>query len=279
MPRTASIHWKLALPLLGLAVLAAFAVPAQATADGKPRVVRVAAADEPYALVRETSGSFDISGSSDDWDEVRAAQRAIKGEFIWFRADGQGYVIQDPDTVKRARAAWAPLDRLGELMKIHGKEMEKHGKKMEVLGRDMERAAAKPANLPSERDMREVDDGMQALSRHMDLLSRQMAAARDDAERRIIQQKMAETGKRMSDAGERIGQAYNGPQARQQRASMEDIGRQMEIANQPMEKLGKRMGELGKEMERESKAADKTVRALIKDARAKGLAKSAPTVS
>ena len=158
-------------------------------------------------------------------------------------------------------------------MNIHGKEMEKHGKKIEALGRDMERAAAKPANLPSERDMREVDDGMQALSKHMDLLSRQMAAAEDDAERRIIQQKMAETGKRMSDAGVRISDAYNGPQARQQRASMEDIGRQMEIANQPMEKLGKRMGELGKEMERESKAADKTVRALIKDARAKGLAR------
>ena len=276
MSRTASPHWKLALPLLGLATLAAFAVPTHAAADSKARVVRVAAADEPYALVRDKSGRFDISGSSDDWDDVRAAQRAINGEFIWFREDGRSYVIQDPDTISKARAAWAPLDRLGELMDIQGKQMDKHGKKMEALGRDMERAASKPANMPSERDMREVDDGMQALSKHMDLLSRQMAAARDEDERRIIQQKMAATGKRMSDAGERIGEAYNGPQARQQRDSMEDLGRQMEIASQPMEKLGKRMGELGKEMERESKAADRTVRALIKDARAKGLAKAAP---
>ena len=277
MSRTASPHWKLALPLLALATLAAFAAPTHAAAESKARVVRVAAADEPYALVRDKSGRFDISGSSDDWDDVRAAQRAINGEFIWFREDGRSYVIQDPDTVRKARAAWAPLDRLGELMDIQGKQMDKHGKKMEALGRDMERAAAKPANMPSERDMREVDDGMQALSKHMDLLSRQMAAARDEDERRIIQQKMAATGKRMSDAGERIGEAYNGPAARQQRDSMEDIGRQMEIASQPMEKLGKRMGELGKEMERESKAADRTVRALIKDARAKGLARNAPT--
>jgi len=276
MSRTASSHWKLALPLLGLATLAAFAVPTHAAAESKARVVRMAAADEPYALVRDKSGRFDISGSSDDWDDVRAAQRAINGEFIWFREAGRSYVIHDPDTVRKARAAWAPLDRLGELMDIQGKQMDKHGKKMEALGRDMERAASKPANMPSERDMREVDDGMQALSKHMDLLSRQMAAARDEDERRLIQQKMAATGKRMSDAGERIGEAYNGPQARQQRDSMEDIGRQMEIASQPMEKLGKRMGELGKEMERESKAADRTVRALIKDARAKGLAKAAP---
>lgn len=278
MSRTATPHWKLALPLLGLAAMAAFAIPTQA-ADAKARVVRVAAADEPYALVRGGSGSFDISGSSDDWDDVRAAQRTVDGEFIWFRENGRSYVIQDPDILRKARAAWAPLDRLGELMKVHGKDMEKHGKKMEALGRDMERAAARPAIMPSKRDMREVDDGMQALSKHMDLLSRQMAAARDDAERRIIEQKMAETGKRMSDAGERIGEAYDGPQARQQRASMEDIGRQMEIANQPMEKLGKRMGELGKEMERESKAADKTVRALIKDARAKGLARAVPAAT
>lgn len=277
MSRTASPHSTLALPLalslLALAAMGAVAIPTQA-ADGKARVVRVAAADAPYALVRATPGGFDISGSSDDWDDVRAAQRAIDGEFIWFREDGRSYVIQDPETLRRARAAWAPLDRLGEMMQVHGKDMEKHGKKMEALGRDMERAAAGPAHMPSERDMREVDDGMQALGKHMDLLSRQMAAARDDAERRIIQQKMAETGKRMSDAGERIGEAYDGPQARRQRASMEDIGRQMEIANQPMERLGKRMGELGKQMERESKAADKTVRALIREARAKGLAKA-----
>jgi hypothetical protein len=36
------------------------------------------------------------------------------------------------------------------------------------------------------------------------------------------------------------------------------------------------MGALGKEMERESKAADKTVRQLIREAQAKGLARPAP---
>jgi len=276
MSRTASLSRTFALPLVGLSLLAAFAVPGIAASEDRARVVRVAAADEPYALVRDTAGRFDISGSSDDWDDVRAAQRSIKGEFIWFREGGRSYVIQDPETLKRARKAWEPLDRLGALMDVQGKEMDKHGKKMDALGREMERAATNRQQLPSERDMREVDEGMQALNKHMDTLSRQMAAARDDAERRVIQQKMAETGKRMSDAGERIGEAYNGPAARQARTSMEDIGRQLDMASQPMEKLGKRMGELGKEMERESKAADKTVRGLIKDARARGLARTLP---
>lgn len=277
MSDTAPSRWKPAFALLGLATLAAFAMPLQAAADGKPRVVRMAAAHEPYALVRATSGSFDISGSSDDWDEVRSARRALDGEFIWFREDGRSYVIQDPDTIRKARAAWARLDRLGEQMAVHGAEMEKHGKKVEALGREMKRASIEQANLPSERDMREVDEGMHALGTHMGLLSQQLAGARDDAERQVIEQKMAETGKRISDAGARIGQAHAGAQARRQRASMEDIGRQIDIANRPMEQIGKRMGELGKEMERESKAADRTVRALIRQARAKGLARPAPT--
>jgi hypothetical protein len=50
----------------------------------------------------------------------------------------------------------------------------------------------------------------------------------------------------------------------------------MEEAGKPMHVLGEQMGMLGKEMERESKVADKTVRALIRDARAKGLARPAP---
>jgi hypothetical protein len=43
-----------------------------------------------------------------------------------------------------------------------------------------------------------------------------------------------------------------------------------------MHELGKKMHALGKDMERESHAADTTVRALIHDAVARGLAHPAP---
>lgn len=279
MTRPVSLNRPAALPLLGLALSAALfaaATPAQA-AESTSRVTRVAAAGEPYALVRDKSGSFDISGSSDDWDEVRAAQRAIKGEFIWFREGGRSYTIQDPAVMQKARAAWAPLDRLGAQMDAHGKEMDGHGKKMDALAREMDRAAVSNKNLPSERDLREIDGGMQALSQHMERLGHQMANARDKAERERIGREMAATGERMNDAGKRIGQAYNSPEARKSHASMDTIGQQMEEAGKPMKALGDKMGVLGKEMERESKAADKTVRALIRDARAKGLARPVPT--
>lgn len=279
---TVSPHWKIALPILGLAACAALvatAAPAQAAAEGKPRAVRVAAIDAPYALVRAENGRFDISGSSDDWDAVRAAQRAINGEFIWFREGGQSYVIEDATTVAKARTAWKPLDRLGAQMKVHGKEMERHGKKMEGLQQDMQRATVNLKYLPDARDSRSINKGMQALGREMEALARQMEAARDDAERERIGRRMDELGERMDDAGKRIDAAYRSPQIRQAHASTEAIGEQMRDAGKPVEALGTQMGALGKDMERESKAADKTVRALIQEARAKGLARLAPTAS
>lgn len=279
---TASLDWRFTLPILGLAAcaaLASIAIPAQAAAEGKARAVRVAAIDAPYALVREEGGRFDISGSSDDWDDVRAAQRAINGEFIWFREGGKSYVIDDAATVARAREAWKPLDRLGAQMEVHGKEMERHGKKMEALQQDMQAATVNLKYLPDERNSRSIHKGMEALGREMDALGRQMEAARDDAERERIGRRMEAVGARMDDAGKRIDAAYQAPQIRQAHASAEAVGEQMREAGRPMEALGKKMGVLGKEMERESKAADKTVRALIRDAYAKGLARPAPAAS
>lgn len=278
MPHSTPLTRRLALPFIGLALCAAslaLTVPIQAGAQEAMRAVRMSQG-EPYALVRGKEGSFNISGSSDDWPAVKAAQRAIPGEFIWFREDGRDYVIQDAAVMAKVRTAWAPLDRLSARMDVHSKEMDVHSKKMDALGRQMDRVAVSKDNLPSERDMREIDGGMQALGQHMERLSSQMETARDQAERERLSREMAATGARMNAAGRQIGQVYDSPQIRKSHASMQAIGRQMEEAGKPMHVLGEQMGMLGKEMERESKIADKTVRALIRDARAKGLARPAP---
>jgi len=278
MPHPALLTRRLALPFIGLALYAAsyaLTTPAQAAAQETTRAVRVTQG-EPYALVRGKEGSFNISGSSDDWPAVKAAQRAIKGEFIWFREGGRHYVIQDAATMAKVRAAWAPLDRLSARMDVHSKEMDVHSRKMDGLGREMDRVAVNKTILPSERDMREIDGGMQALSQHMERLGRQMEDAPTQLDRERLSREMAATGARMNDAGRQIGQVYDSPQVRKSYASMDAIGDRMEEAGKPMKALGEKMGVLGKEMERESKIADKTVRALIRDAQAKGLARPAP---
>jgi beta-lactamase regulating signal transducer with metallopeptidase domain len=290
-PEAEPLNWKLALPILGLATCAALLAwtqPVQAAPEasgpattrsethGEARAVREAARGEPYALVRAKDGDMNISGSSDDWDDVKAAKRVVDGDFIWFRESGQSWVIQDPQVLARARAAWAPLDRLGAQMDVHGKEMDKHGKKMEALGKQMERASEGMKDKVSKRETREIEEGMNALSRQMEDLGRQMAAATDDAERERIGRRMEEAGRRMEEAGRRMEQAYNGPTARKAHAEMDALGKQMHEAGKPMDALGKKMGALGKEMERESKAADQTVRGLIRESKAKGLARPVP---
>ena len=290
-PEAEPLNWKLALPILGLATCAAlysWTAPAHAAPQAAPepaaahrehretRVVREAARGEPYAVVRAKDGGFNISGSSDDWDDVKAARDAIGGEFVWFRENGRSYYIQDPELMAKVNAAWAPVDRLGKQMDAYGKEMDKHGKKMEGLGRQMEQASSGVKPPASEREIREIDEGMQALGRQMEELGRKLAETRDDAERERIERRMEEAGKRMEAAGKRMEQAHNSPQMRKAHAEMEALGAQMKEAGKPMDALGKRMGALGKEMERESKAADQAVRGLIRDAKAKGLAKPVP---
>ena len=290
-PEAEPLNWKLALPILGLATCAAlysWTAPAHAAPQAAPepaaahrehretRVVREAARGEPYAVVRAKDGGFNISGSSDDWDDVKAARNAIGGEFVWFRENGRSYYIQDPELMAKVNAAWAPVDRLGKQMDAYGKEMDKHGKKMEGLGRQMEQASSGVKPPASEREIREIDEGMQALGRQMEELGRKLAETRDDAERERIERRMEEAGKRMEAAGKRMEQAHNSPQMRKAHAEMEALGAQMKEAGKPMDALGKRMGALGKEMERESKAADQAVRGLIRDAKAKGLAKPVP---
>ena len=182
-PEAEPLNWKLALPILGLATCAAlysWTAPAHAAPQAAPepaaahrehretRVVREAARGEPYAVVRAKDGGFNISGSSDDWDDVKAARDAIGGEFVWFRENGRSYYIQDPELMAKVNAAWAPVDRLGKQMDAYGKEMDKHGKKMEGLGRQMEQASSGVKQPASEREIREIDEGMQALGRQME---------------------------------------------------------------------------------------------------------------
>ncbi len=303
-PEAEPLNWKLALPILGLATCAAFyswAAPAHAAADPLPQAAPLAApapapradartseakpvrrvvrsklgdGEESYSVVRAGDKGMTMSGSSDDWDDIKEARSRIGGEFLWFRDGGKAYYVQDPAVLARVTAAWAPVDRLGAQMDVLGKEMDVHGKRMDALGKEMD--VASRGFKPDEARLRALEARMKSLGAEMEALGRHMEKATTDAERDRISRQMSETGERMSAAGSEMGEAHNGPGMRQAQKAMDEIGRRMGDAGKPMDALGKRMGALGKDMERESKAADKTVRALIREAREKGLAKPVP---
>ena len=79
---------------------------------------RIKSGDEQsYALVRHNGTSMIISGNGEQVpvDELR---RAIRGDFVWFRDGGQGYVIQDAALLERANRAWNPYEALDESLSI-----------------------------------------------------------------------------------------------------------------------------------------------------------------
>jgi len=301
-PESEPLNWKLAVPILGLALSAAFyshtdtahaaASPAQAAgqapaAPAQPAVQASPAhpaaktvhrthgksADNAYALVSGTDRGANMSGGSQDWKEVEAVKRAIDGDFLWFRDGGKTWVVQDPAVLARASAAWEPVDRLGKQMEAYGAEMEKHGDRMDALGKEMEKAA--DSFKPDEGKVREFERKMEELSRQMAALGGKMDTASDEEQDRIGRE-MGRIGKQMDELGRKFEQEQNAQGRRLARASMEEIGRRMNEAGKPMNELGKKMDALGKQMEQESRAAEKIVRELIRDAVARGLARPAP---
>jgi hypothetical protein len=278
---TRRLNWKLMLPVLGLVAGAAFYARADAApSNGRQqpgladtRMIGQHNRDHAYALVRESAHGTNMSGDSADWADIEAAKRSLKGEFLWFRHDGKAWVVQDPDVLARANAAWAPLDRLGAQMDAYGQQMDQHGKQMEALGKEMESAAAKIE--PDQRETRRFEREMEQLGRQMERLGDKMEDA-DDAERARLQREMRKLSDKMSAMSREVGQQIAASVGRDIDASMRDTGRRMHEASKPMDALGKQMGALGKQMELESHAADTTVRALIREALAKGLAHPAP---
>lgn len=241
--------------------------------------------DDAWAIVRKGEQGYSMSGSTDDMDEIAAAKRSLTRDFIWFRRDGQAYVIDDPSIVGRAQAAWKDTEIMGERMSRLGAQMEVHGKKMETLGKQMEKLSEahrpSPAMMDAQKRMGALGQQQQDLSGQTQLLAMKLNKADSDAEREKIQDDMNALHTEMSKLGEEMeaqGEILERESEKLERnsAPMEALGDQMEEASKPMEALGDQMGELGKQQEKLAKKAEKELGVLIAEGVQKGLAKPAP---
>lgn len=268
---------KYIVTLVGLALSAAFAVAAVPGPQAQGTTERSVHSDEggePYAFVQGDKKTFMMShGRSDDGFDVKDVRKQIDGDFLWFRDGGKAYVVQDPATLAQARTAWAPVDRLGEQMNAKGREMNAYGRQMRALGKDMSRSAA--TIRPDTTKIHEIERQMSDLGRKMGDVGRQMGTD-NEAERVRLDSQMNALQRKMDDLSRQMDTVAHGEGQRIAQQSMDDIGRQMKEAGKPMEALGKQMEALGKQMEQETRTAERTVRALIRDAQAKGLARPAP---
>lgn len=291
-PQSEPINWKIAVPLLALLLSAAAstqlasanAAPQQAQSEAAPGQARAAARDvekslsrrreESFALVSGSEQNLSASGDVSDWADIRQLRRNVDGEFLWFRDGGKSWIVQDPKVLAQARAAYEPIERLGKQMDVYGKDMDRHGKAMDALGKQMSHTTADIR--PDQGRIDALQGRMNELGRQMGELGRQMGQAQEPGERERLQTRMNRLSAQMNTLGTQMGEAADSAAQRAARRNMDEIGRRMDEAGKPMDALGKQMDALGKQMEREGERANAAVRALIRDAMARGLARPAP---
>lgn len=315
-PGHRSARIGVALPLVGVAA-ACLAFYAHAQIDSKPAAAAPAATATPaaqapaaapaaaarsvaaartgrrderlsYALISKDRDGITMSGSTDDLPEIRAARRSLPGsDFVWFRRNGQAYVISDADTMTRIQDAWRESRAIGDRMKALGDEMEIHGRKMEALGRQMEQlspaASDTSAIEATSRRMEALSEQQAELAAKQARLAADMARAGDNerAEREASIDRLAEEQRRIGELMEEQGRLMEQQSERMQANSepMEALGRQMDEAGKPMDALGRQMDALGKEQKKVIDAAERRTQDIIDSAMARGLAQPLPRLT
>lgn len=261
------------------------APPANPPAPPSPSVMHVGTGrnGDAYALVRRKDDSYLVSGTNGDHDQIEAARRAIDGDFLWLRQDGEAYVVTDPAMVARAQRSWAETAAIGERMSAMGARMETHGRQMEAIGKRMEQAA-----LPKQatRGIDEAAKKMEALAREQEALARrqeqvarQYASAPGDAARSAeLDRQMQALDREMKALSARMDAQSRelDAQVASQDQAMQALSREMEQASKPMEALSAQMEGLSAEMEKASQRAEAEMRQLLAEAMGKGLARPLP---
>ena len=134
---------------------------------------------EPWILLHGDSAT--MSGSTDD---IRLAKAARHGEedILWFRRDGQAYVIRDAATLSAAKEAFRAQIALGEKQGELGAQQGKLGAKQGLLGAKQGELGAKQGELGArqarfdrndEKEEAEIEKQMDELGRQQDELGRQ----------------------------------------------------------------------------------------------------------
>jgi bla regulator protein blaR1 len=199
------------------------------------------------------SGDSQTVNSSWGWAEnIEALRRKIGGDCIWFRHDGNSYVIHDAATIRAAKELYAPEEELGRMQEALGKKQEVLGRQQEKLGRQQE---AVRVMIPS--DLADRLQKVEAEIRHLG-----PTASREDLGRL-----QGELGDIEGEIGGIQGKAGD---------AQEKLGEQQGELGATQGELGRKQGELGREQGRLAREAALKMQALLKQALANGTAQRAP---
>lgn len=185
----------------------------------------------PFVYFRDDRTTT-MSGS--DGDISRARQYRRSGEpMLWFRRDGQEYIVRDPNVLREIDDLWEPVSRIGEeqgrigaeqgaLGAEQGRYGERQGEigakqgvvgaRQGVVGAQLGLLAARDREGASASERREIEREREALNRKMRELDREMEALNKDMREftppmRELGEEMAVLGRQMEVLGGRMEDA------------------------------------------------------------------------
>ncbi len=191
----------------------AVSAPAGVAEAGEPR----AQEDLPFVLFRGDHDTM-VNGSTRDIERARRHRRPGE-QLLWFRYDGQEYVVRDPGVLREVEELWEPMGRIGE-------EQGRIGERQGEIGEAQGRIGERQGEIGAQQAELGIRQGL--IASRLALLATRETGELSASERREHEQLEAES--------------------RELGREMEALGRQMREASEPMRDRGDEMTALGREM-------------------------------
>jgi len=189
-----------------------------------------------------------MNGANDDADTVRDLRDKFGGNFIWFRHDGNSYVIRDAAIVSNARGLYAGMDELSRQQDELGRQQDELGRKQDALGKQQDEVRVKvPAELAAR--LKRVEDEIRQLGPD---------ATQDDLGR--LQGELGDIQGYIGDLQGKAGDAQG------------DLGRRQGELGKQQGELGRKQGELGRRQGEIAREAARKMQGVLKQALANGKA-------
>jgi beta-lactamase regulating signal transducer with metallopeptidase domain/CII-binding regulator of phage lambda lysogenization HflD len=249
------------------------------------KAVRYVNRDLTYALVDSgKQDGFAMSGSLDDLEPIRRAQRERQGKFVWLRQSDRVYVIDDPKVVTQVEREFAQSRSHDAEMARLNAEMQQHSSKVDALAARIDQLAGAAATVDTDGDAAAIEAlaerQVELASRSEDLARRINVADERERDRSAVEIEAVEAERAKLDMELRNREAalhakVSLPDSTQ--LEIQTLEQQIRAASAPMEPLGERIEALAERQAKAFEASDQVIRKLLAEARAQGLARPWPT--
>ena len=196
-----------------------------------------------------------MSGSTGDIERARRHRRS--GEpMLWFRRDGQEYVVRDPRVLREVGELWEPVSRIGE-------EQGRLGAQQGTLGAEQGKHGARQGEIGAKLGVVGARQGV--VSSRLALLSARESQGVSAAERREIDRERERLERELRELDREMDALSE--DMREFEPPMRELGEEMSV-------LGRQMEVLGGRMEAASRRAEAGMRTLTDRAIASGAAEA-----